>query len=197
MKSCKDRIQHVYPKSVYTLRETLFDKLGGFGTRYQKRFKNLAVIDFESICVPSNELRGTNTTTWIGEQEAISLSVSSNLIQEPILLCNKDPKTLIASFAEALEELASNSKAETLQKISSIGNAIKTRVNSIFEKLNGRKNESIPMIEFHYIEEKKNNLICQRKSFKFRKMNISKDNNILNVMSTLYLYLDSTAGNMI
>ena len=27
VKSCKDRIQHIYPKSVYTLRETLFDSL--------------------------------------------------------------------------------------------------------------------------------------------------------------------------
>ena len=66
VKSCKDRVQHIYPKSVYTLRETLFDKLDGFGIGYQeeqKLFKNLAVFDFESICVPSNELRDTNTTT--------------------------------------------------------------------------------------------------------------------------------------
>ena len=58
VKSCKDRIQHVYPKSVYTLRETLFDKLDGFGIRYeedQKLFKNLAVFGFESIYYPSNE----------------------------------------------------------------------------------------------------------------------------------------------
>ena len=50
VKSCKDRIQHIYPKSVYTLRETLFDKLDGFGIGYeeeQKLFKNLAVFDFE------------------------------------------------------------------------------------------------------------------------------------------------------
>ena len=50
VKSCKDRVQHIYPKSVYTLRETLFDKLDGFGTSYnddQKLFKHLAI--FESI----------------------------------------------------------------------------------------------------------------------------------------------------
>ena len=35
VKSCKDRIQHIYPKSVYTLRETLFDKLDGFGIGYE------------------------------------------------------------------------------------------------------------------------------------------------------------------
>ena len=40
-----------------------------------------------------------------------------------------------------------------LQKFPSIEIAIETRVNSIFEKLNGRKDESTPMFEFQYIEE--------------------------------------------
>ena len=156
VKSFKDRIQHIYPNSVYTLGETLFDKLVGFGIGYeeeQKLFKNLAVFEFESICVPSNELKDTNTTTWIGKHEPISVSISSNLLQEPIFLCNRDPKTLIVSFVEALEELASSSKAEMLQNFSSIENAIKNRVSSFFEKLNGRKDESTPMLEFQYIEE--------------------------------------------
>ena len=164
VKSCKDRIQHIYPKSVYTLRETLFDKLDGFGIGYeeeQKLFKNLAVFDFESICVPSNELKDTNTTTWIGKHEPISVSISSNLLQEPIFLCNRDPKTLIVSFVEALEELASRSKAEMLQKFSSIENAIKNRVSSIFEKLNGRKDESTPMFEFQYIEKEEIDMSTQ------------------------------------
>ena len=113
----------------------------------------MAVFDFESICVPSNKLKDSNTTTWIGKHEPISLSISSNFSQEPIFLCNKDPKTLIVSFVEALEELASRSKAEMLQKFSSIENAIKTRVSSFFEKLNGRKDESTPLFEFQYIEE--------------------------------------------
>ena len=156
VKSCKDRIQHVYPKGVYTLRETLFDNLDGFGIGYeedQKLFKNSDVFDFESICVPSNELEDTNTTTCIGKHEPISVSISSNLLQEPIFLCNKDPKTLIVSFVEALKELASKSKAEMLQKLSSVENAIRTRVNSIFEKLNGRKDKSTPMFELQSIEE--------------------------------------------
>ena len=34
VKSCKDRVQHIYSKSVYTLHETLFDKLDGFGISY-------------------------------------------------------------------------------------------------------------------------------------------------------------------
>ena len=113
MKSCKDRIQHVYPKSVYTLRETLFDKLDGFGIGYeedQKLFTNLAAFDFESICDPSNELKDTNTTTWIGKNEPILVSICCNLLQEPIFLCNKDPKKLIVAFVETLEELAGKIK---------------------------------------------------------------------------------------
>ena len=69
--------------------------------------------------------------------------------------------TLIVSFVEALEELASKSKAEMLQKFSSIENAIKVRVNSIFEKLTGRRDESTPMFEFQYIEEEEINMSTQ------------------------------------
>ena len=109
LKSCKHRVQHIYPKSAYTLRETLFDKLDAFGISYnddQKLFKNLAIFEFESICVPTEELKDTNTTTWIGKHEPISVSISSNLIEEPVFLCDKDPKNLIVSFVETLEELA-------------------------------------------------------------------------------------------
>ena len=164
VKSCKNRIQHNYPKSVYTLRETLFDKLDGFGIGYeeqQKLFKKLAVFDFESICVPSNELKDTNTTTWIGKLEPISVSISSNLKQEPIFFGNKDPKTLIVSFVEALEELAGKSKAEIMQNFSPIENAIKTRVSSIFEKLNGRKDDSTPMFEFQYFKQEEIDMLTQ------------------------------------
>ena len=72
------------------------------------------------------------------------MSISSNLLQKLIFLCNKDPKTLIVSFVEALKELASKSKAEMLQN---------SKVNSIVEKLNERKNENTPMFEFQNIEE--------------------------------------------
>ena len=87
----------------------MFDKLDGFGVKYEndyKLLKNLAIIDFESICVPSYKLKATNTTTWTGNAEPISVSISFNLIKEPNFLSNKDPKTLIVFFVAALEELA-------------------------------------------------------------------------------------------
>ena len=52
---CSERVKHIYPKIVYQLRETLFDKLDSFGIQYtddEKLFENLAVFDFESICIP-------------------------------------------------------------------------------------------------------------------------------------------------
>ena len=94
---CKDRIKNIYPKNVYTLRERLFEKLEGFNIEYTKEqtlFKNVAIFDFESICVPSEELKPTKTKTWIGKHEPISVSISSNLLDKPIFLCDKDPQSL-------------------------------------------------------------------------------------------------------
>ena len=84
---CSERVKHIYPKNVYQLRETLFDKLDSFDIQYtddQKLFTNLAVFDFESICIPEEKFKNTETTTWIGKHVPISVSISSNLIAEPI-----------------------------------------------------------------------------------------------------------------
>ena len=65
---CKERVNHKYPKNVYQLRETLFDKLDSFDIQYtddQKLFNNLAVFDFESICITEEKFKNTETTTWI------------------------------------------------------------------------------------------------------------------------------------
>ena len=45
---CKDRMKHIYPKNVYELRETLFEKLEGFNlpvSEDNKLFNNLAIFD--------------------------------------------------------------------------------------------------------------------------------------------------------
>ena len=127
------------------------DKLDSFGISYnddEKLFKNLAVFDFESICVPSNELKDTNATTWIGKHEPISVSISSNLIEEPVFLCNKDHKNLIVSFVETLEEIANKSKTEVQTKFASIQEIINSRAKAIFEKLIERKVHKTPAFDF-------------------------------------------------
>ena len=81
--SCSKRVKIVYPRKVYQIRETLFDKLDSFGINYtsdQKLFKNIAIFDFESICVPEETFRDTITTTWIRKQVPISVSISSSLV---------------------------------------------------------------------------------------------------------------------
>ena len=151
LKSCKDRVQYIYPMSLYTLRKTSFDKLDGFGISYnddQKLFKNLAIFDFESFCVPTEELRDTNTTTWIGKHEPISVSISSKLIEGPVFLCGEDPKNLIVSFVEALEELVKKSETEMQTKFASIHEIVNSRVRAIFGTLNEKKGHTTPAFDF-------------------------------------------------
>ena len=113
--ACSDHVKHVYPKSVYLLRKTLFEKLDAFKIRCrneQKLFKSLAIFDFEPICVKEDSYNQTETTTWIGKHVPISVSISSNLIPEPIFLCNANPHHLISFFISALEGLATQSKTQ-------------------------------------------------------------------------------------
>ena len=52
--TCSERVKNIYPQNVYQTQETLFDKLHSFGIEYnheQTLFKNLAIFDFEAICV--------------------------------------------------------------------------------------------------------------------------------------------------
>ena len=138
---CKDRVKHIYPKNVYELRETLFEKLEGFSfpvSEGNKFFNNLAIFYFESICVPTEELKQTQTTTWIGKHVPILVSISSNLIDEPIILYNKDPQNLIIDFVSKLELLAEKSKLEMRTKIQGIEVAVNERMKKIFDQQNER-----------------------------------------------------------
>ena len=138
-----ERVKKFYPRNVYQIRETLFDKLDSFGIKYtgeQKLFKNLAILDSESICIQEETFRDTITTTWIGKHVPISLSISSNLVEEPICLCNSDPHHLVASFIGVLENLASQSKAKMKNLFLDIETTIKIELGSILEKLTQRHN---------------------------------------------------------
>ena len=137
--SCSERVKHIYPKNVYQLRETLFDKLDSFNIPYtdeQKLFTNLAVFDFESICIPEEKFKNTETTSWIGKHVPISVSISSNLIAKPIFLCNSNPRDLVESFIDAVEGLATQSKAQMKLKVLDIETAIKSKLGRTLETLN-------------------------------------------------------------
>ena len=139
---CSERVKHIYPKNVYQLRETLFDKLDSFGIQYtdnQKLFTNLAVFDFESICIPEEKFKNTEMTTWIGKHLPISVSISSNQIAKPIFLCNSNPRNLVESFIDAVEGLATQSKAQMKSKFLELETAIKSTLTRTLESLNERR----------------------------------------------------------
>ena len=141
--TCSEWVKNVYPRNVYQIQETLFDKLDSFGIKYtseQKIFKNLAIFDFESICVQEEIFKDTNTTNRNGEQIPISVSISSNLVEEPILLSNSDPHHLVTSFIGALENLALQSKTIMKNLFFDIKTTLKIKLGSILEKLTQRQN---------------------------------------------------------
>ena len=141
--TCSERVKNIYPRIVHLIREPLFDKLGSFGIQYrsqQKLFENLAMIDFESICVQEESFKDTKTTTWIGKHVPISVSISSNLVKEPIFICNSDPQHLVASFIGVLENLALQRKAKKKNLFLDLETTKKIRLGSILEKLTQRHN---------------------------------------------------------
>ena len=134
-------MKNVYPRNVYQIRETLFDKVDSFDIKYtseQNFFKNLAIFDVESICVQEETFRDTNTTNWKGKHVPIFVFISSNLVGEPIFLCNSDPHHLVASFIGALENLGSQSKAKVKNLFLDIETTIKIKLGNILEKLTQR-----------------------------------------------------------
>ena len=141
--TCSERVKNVHPKNVYQTQETLFDKLNSFGIEYtneQTLFKNLAIFDFESICVQEESFKDTDTTKRIGNHIPISVSISSFLVKEPIFLCNSDPLHLVTSFIGALKNLALQSKAIMKNLFFDIETTIKINLGSILEKLTQRHN---------------------------------------------------------
>ena len=154
---CSERVKQIYPNNVYQLRETLFDKLDSFGIQYtddQKLFTNLAVFDFESICIPEEKFKNTETTTWIGKHVPISVSISSNLIAKPIFLSNSNPRDLVESFIDALEGLATQSKAQMKLKFLEKETAIKSKLTRTLESFNERRcrNHCVFQLEDHCFE---------------------------------------------
>ena len=141
--TCSERVKNVYQKNVYQIQETLLDRLNSFGFEYtneQTLFKNLAIFDFESICVQEESFKDTDTTKWIGKHIPISVSIPSKLVNEPIFFSNSDLHHLVTSFISALENLALQSKAILKILFFDIKTTINIKLGSILEKLTQRHN---------------------------------------------------------
>ena len=148
---CSERVKHIYPKNVYQLRGTLFDKLDSFDIQYtddQTLFNNLAVFDFESICIPEEKFKNTETTNWIGKHVPISVSISSNLIAKPLFLCNSNPRDLVESFIDAIEGLATQSRAQIKLKCLEVETVIESKLTRTLQTLNERRCRNRRVFEF-------------------------------------------------
>ena len=171
--TCSERVKYIYPKNVYQLRGTLFEKLDSFNIpnrEDQKMFKNLAVFDFSSVCVKEDTYKETETTKWIGKHVPISVSISSNLIAEPIFLCNSDPRHLVSSFISALEGLATQSKAQMKLSFIEVETAIKIKFSNILEQLNQRHIQQQRVIDYDNAEYFNDTMEEKELSTQFLKM---------------------------
>ena len=75
------------------------------------------------------------TTSWIGTHVFVSVSISSNLLDEPVFLCEKDPNRLIISFVAQLEKLAAKNKPDLRPKFLAVEAEIKSRLSDISSRL--------------------------------------------------------------
>ena len=138
-------------------------------SKEQKLFKNLAIFDFESICVKEDSYKQIETTTWIGMPVPISVSFSSNLVPEAIFLCDANPHHLILPFITALEGLATHSKTQMKCSFIKVETADNIKLCAILEQLKQRRNRADSVSSFVddcLVEEEKyylyNSCLCKR-----------------------------------
>ena len=121
----------MYPKNVHHTQETLFDKLDTFENEYtdeQKLFKNLAFLDFESVCVQEARFKSTDTTKRIRKKNLTLVAISPNLVKACYF------------FIGAFEILAVQSKAILESLFFDIETTIQKNLGSILKKLTQRRN---------------------------------------------------------
>ena len=137
-KTCDDRIKHKYPKSVYALKRTIFERMEDCGIAVPETLRlcdSFAVFDFESITVPDKCMKNTEYTTWIGKHVPISVSISSTYEDEPKFFCEKDPKVLVAKFIDYLVELSTLNSEKMRLKLQSYFDQLENQYDSVLNQL--------------------------------------------------------------
>ena len=158
--TCKKRVKTCFSREcVSSERNTLFEKVDYFdtpNTDCQKRFKNMVIFDLETICVQKDKFSDTETTTWICKHVPISVSISSDLSEQPKVLCSSNPRAFGESFVDDLNGLATQSKAQKKIKLLENETSVKGKLNQVFSPLNQRRCRKEPVFGFEdgYIEEK-------------------------------------------
>ena len=102
----------------------------------------MAIFEFELICVRDDNFNKNETGTRIRRRVPISV-LSSNLILEPLFLCDPNPRDLVSSFTDALENSARQSKDQMRVNCRHTDTAMKSKVAVILETLNQRDSHCI------------------------------------------------------
>ena len=82
--------------------------------------------------INQDNFRDTDTTTQIGKHGGISVSVLSNLIEQPVFLGNSNPAVLVESFNDALDGLPMQSKTHMQLKFLEVATSVKSKPNQFF-----------------------------------------------------------------
>ena len=123
----KENVNHIFPKNVYQLPETLLDKPDSFNIPYSDDRKNMAIFDFESISVQRDKFHDSDTTTQVSKH--VPISILCNLIEKPIFLCNSNPGALVELIVEAHDGLAVQRTAQIDVTCLEIGTSVKSKLN--------------------------------------------------------------------
>ena len=137
------------------------------------------------------KINNTATTSWIGTYVPVSVSISSNLIDEPVFLFKNDSNRLIISFVAQLEILAAKKKADLRPKFLAVEAEIKTRLSDVSSRLQ-IFSETQPNIS----SETEESNVSQKNFYDSSKSSSLISSVISTIMLTFYQLSDSTVENI-
>ena len=130
IRSCSDWITHSYPTGFYQLNEIVFEKMRNLDTEVGNYlFKNMFVSDFESITVHHHCLNHTDSKNFVGKHVPKSVSIPSNIISEPIFICDINPGWLVSKFLPEVPALSERSSMELRQLLDQYFQLIQQKIN--------------------------------------------------------------------
>ena len=127
----------------------------------------------------------------------MSVSISLNLVAEPIFLCNSDPHYLIASSIGALENLTSQSKAKMKNLFLDIESTMKKKLGSILEKLTQRHNRREGARSDMSQDDSDNEIYASTQFSQIQKINYMVFMKLWDVIAMFYLCLPLTVQSTI
>ena len=160
---------------MYQLRKTVLDKLNSFNNPYgdkHKLFNNVELVHFESICVQEVKFRDSDTTYSFGKHVLILFTIFVQFDWTTNLFMQFQPVALFESFVDALDGLATWSKAQMTLNVLEIETSVQRKLNQLFSALNQRRCREEPVLQFEdeCIEEIEKCQMCRHSCYKHKRI---------------------------